>query len=450
MKSRLIFPGYSLETLRRALLVSAPSESAAVVLAGRATTNAREMLLAREIHEVSADGYLAQEPLRAVVKPEFIAPLLKRARNEHWSLFLVHTHPFSEGPPAFSVVDNRGENQLMPAIFARVPDGPHGSLVLSRTGATARSWESVTSGSSPMEMVIECGPKLRLYSRDQQPLDSGTEFDRNIRAFGADGQRSLQRLVFAVVGVGGTGSIVVEQLAHLGARDLLLLDFDRLEETNLNRVVGAQRRNVGEYKVNSARDLACRIREDINCESIVGNVLNRTDARRLLDADFIFCCTDSHGSRHVLNQIAYQFMKPVIDVGVTIDARDKHAARVSGRVQLLAPGMPCLTCQNLLDPEQVRRDLLSDEERAKDPYILGTHEPQPAVISLNGTMASMAVTMMLATVASFPSGPRHQVFLGDRGVVRAVDSRSEENCVVCSKQGALGRGDNWPMPGRVA
>jgi molybdopterin/thiamine biosynthesis adenylyltransferase len=278
----------------------------------------------------------------------------------------------------------------------------------------------------------------------------GTEFDRNIRAFGEEGQRLLHRLVFAVVGVGGTGSIIVEQLAHLGVQDLILLDFDRLEDTNLNRVVGARPLNVGEYKVNSASDLARRIREGINCTPIVGNVLNRTDARRLLDADFIFCCTDSHGSRHVLNQIAYQFMKPVIDVGVTIDARDKAAARVSGRVQLLAPGMPCLTCQNLLDPEQVRRDLLSDEERSKDPYILGAHEPQPAVISLNGTVASMAVTMMLATTTSFPSASRHQVFLGDRGVVRSVDSRTEANCVVCSAQGALGRGDNWPMPGRVA
>jgi hypothetical protein len=115
---------------------------------------------------------------------------------------------------------------------------------------------------------------------------------------------------------------------------------------------------------------------------------------------------------------------------------------------MLSPGLPCLVCQGLLDTEQVRRDLLTEEERSRDPYIRGADEPQPAVISLNGTVASLAVTMFLAAAAGLPSLVRHQVYLGDRGLVRAVEATSDPFCIVCSLRGALGRGDLWPMPWR--
>jgi hypothetical protein len=104
----------------------------------------------------------------------------------------------------------------------------------------------------------------------------------------------------------------------------------------------------------------------------------------------------------------------------------------------------------VLDPELVRRDFLTDDERSRDQYIVGERIPQPAVISLNGTVSSMAVTMMLAATTGFPSRPRHQVFMGIPGVVRAVQSVPTKNCITCSLQGGLARGDAWPLLGRPA
>jgi molybdopterin-synthase adenylyltransferase len=135
-------------------------------------------------------------------------------------------------------------------------------------------------------------------------------------------------------------------------------------------------------------------------------------------------------------------------MGVRIQVRDRKIESITGRIQMLAPGLPCLVCQSLLDAEEVRRDLLSDDARARDPYIVGAAEPQPAVISLNATVASLAVTMLLSAVAGLPLSARHQLVLFNRGMVRAVASDPLPQCVVCSLHGVLGRGDTWPMPGR--
>jgi molybdopterin/thiamine biosynthesis adenylyltransferase len=244
------------------------------------------------------------------------------------------------------------------------------------------------------------------------------------------------------------GSIVAEQLAHLGVGNLILIDPDVIDETNLNRVVGANHEAIGKPKVTVAEELVKWIHPRTNVSVLKGNVVLTPNARSLLIADFLFCCTDSHGSRAVLNQLAYQYMIPMMDLGVQIQVSQNVVHSITGRIQMLAPGLPCLVCRNLLDPEEVRRDLLTEEERARDRYIVGVAEPQPAVISLNGSVASLAVTMMLSAVTGFPVAPRHQIVMFERGVVRAIASPPEPHCVICSLRGVLGRGDLWPMPGR--
>src|SRR5437764_724690 len=84
------------------------------------------------------------------------------------------------------------------------------------------------------------------------PLD---RYDRQIRVFGSSIQRQLRSLRIAVVGVGGTGSIIAQELAHLGVADFLFLDPDTVAETNLNRLAGATRNDLGRLKVGVARDL---------------------------------------------------------------------------------------------------------------------------------------------------------------------------------------------------
>ena len=297
--------------------------------------------------------------------------------------------------------------------------------------------------------VVEVGKDVRTHlPRPVSPGDVQPRFDRSVRAFGALGQSTLSRLTVGIVGLGGLGSIVAEQLAHLGVGGFVLLDPDLIEETNLNRVVGSTHEAIGMPKVQIAARMIRRICEDAQVHSISGDIMCEPDARPLLGVDFIFGCTDLHGSRTVINQIAYQYLIPTIDLGVRVQARHSKIMGMAGRVQMLAPGLACLVCSNLLDPEEVRRDFLSPEARQRDPYISGAVEPQPAVISLNGSVASLGVTMMLSAIVGLPLATRHQVIRFDRGIVRPILQQPQAECIVCSLRGALGRGDSWHLPNR--
>jgi hypothetical protein len=87
----------------------------------------------------------------------------------------------------------------------------------------------------------------------------------------------------------------------------------------------------------------------------------------------------------------------------------------------------------------------TDAERLADPYFIGAQVPAPSVMSINGTVASLAVTMFMAVLTGFPSNPRHLLYNVVAGSLRSVTARADAECFVCSPSGAFGRGDSWPL-----
>jgi molybdopterin/thiamine biosynthesis adenylyltransferase len=181
-----------------------------------------------------------------------------------------------------------------------------------------------------------------------------------------------------------------------------------------------------------------------------GNIADDHVAQELLDRDLIFGCTDSHASRVILGQIAYQYLIPVIDMGVSLSVREGKLAKITGRAQLLSPGLPCFSCLELLDGETIRREMLSPEQRAADPYIKGAHEPQPSVISLNATMSSLAVSMFLGATTDAPLETTFLRYDGIKGLVRPVTGAINPECYVCGAENGLGRANEWPLPTKVS
>jgi hypothetical protein len=106
-------------------------------------------------------------------------------------------------------------------------------------------------------------------------------------------------------------------------------------------------------------------------------------------------------------------------------------------------------CTDKLDAEQVRRELMTEEQRRVDPYIVGQVVPQPAVISLNSTVSSAAVTMFLAAVTGVPSEARMLTYDGMRGSLRPAAMDPRPQCIVCSSSGALAKGQAWDLPKRT-
>jgi hypothetical protein len=441
----LAFSGRGFEQLRGELLAGAPDESAALLLArsGRGATGQRFVVEAILLPD--PPDYLERGRHRASLSPAFVARALQRARREDLSIFLVHTHPFQDGPE-FSAVDDAGERMIAPALHGRVHGREHGSLVIGRTGFAARLFDSTGSPLAAIDRIAEAGPALRFHDAGEDPQLDADLYDRNIRAFGRPGQAVLARLRVGIVGLGGTGCFAAEELARLGVGSLLLVDNEVIENSNLNRVIGASRNDLGRAKVEVARRAILRANSGCVVTPLQGNVVLESVGRHLIDCDFVMCCTDSHGSRAVINQIAYQYLVPCIDVGVRIDAADERVTAAGYRVQMIAPGLSCLVCHPLLNPEAIRRDLMSEPARSADPYVVGFHEPQPAVVSLNGTATSSAVTMFLAAVTGLPGSARHLIGRPLDGIVRPIVAERRAGCVVCADENAAGKADAWPMP----
>jgi molybdopterin-synthase adenylyltransferase len=427
--------------LIRQHLLGGAEERCAVLFCNVAKNARRVRVLVHDIQFPEEADYTRKGKFEAELSPLLVARVTKRARVHKETLIFAHSHP-GDHPPQFSPIDDKGETILAQFLSHRVPASPHCALVVSAGGLRARSL-----GSKAEARVVSVG-KTRDVLFD--PLESREKidetFDRQVRAFGPEGQRQIQKLRIGIVGLGGTGSIVSQQLTHLGVRDFLLVDPDRIETTNLNRIANATHSDLDANKVCVAARYIRSVAPHAHIEEIVADVVRDGVARRLLDTDFIFGCTDSHGSRAVLQHICYQYLIPYIDMGVSIVTRHSAVEYIVGRSQLLAPGLACFACANLLDAGEVRRDMMTERERTEDPYLQGEFRtPAPAVMSLNGTIASLSMSMFLSITTQMPIPARHLIYDGKRSVLRSIEGKPDESCYVCSRTGAFARGDSMPL-----
>ena len=421
----------------RDLLLGYEKEQCAVLLAARGCSrNGHNFMLVRESVIPTEEDYSKCGIDHAELRPDFVARVAKRARLQELSLVFVHTHP-GDFVPHFSSVDDMGEKKLAAFLIQRGQTHSHAALVLSQGGMSAR----LLGQNEPLRVVSIGDRRVVEFDPEDEKASEFTVYDRQIRAFGTDGQCILHTLCVAVVGLGGTGSIAVQQLVHLGVRSFILVDPDNLEHSNLNRVVGAFAEDVGRSKCEIAARYIQQFSSDSEVMEINGDIVHESVARHLVDADIIFCCTDSHGSRSVIQQVAYQYLIPCIDIGSTITTDTGRVTGIFGRVQLLGPDQPCLWCSELLSSEEVRRDMMNEIEQKADPYIPNANVPAPSVISLNGTVVSLAVTMLLGLVTSIPVESRHLIYNAGVPSLRSVHAAAKDDCFICSRSGVFGRGD---------
>ena len=442
---KLVFPHEQLSNLT-AQFRAEELESFAFILARPApVAPAGWRLLVHSIIVPAPEDYDARS--QTFVRPNagFRLRVEKEARREGLALVYCHYHPLDQGIPSFSPNDDEIERLLLPYSRERVGALPHVSLVIGAEGIRARK----LGGTVPVE-VFEAGARVIRHFPSEITKVSGT-FDRQVRAFGEEGQRAIQALRLAIVGLGGTGSVVTQQLAHLGVRRYLLIDPDTLDKTSLNRVVGALKSDIGRAKVVIARRMIRRLVPKAEVVARKGDILEMEVSKLLTGVDFIFCCTDFHGSRHVINQLAYQYFIPCIDMGVAIDITDGKVTSFGGRVHMMAPGLACLVCNDgTLSPQEVRWDLSNERQRAADPYFSGrVGIKQPAVISLNSAAASQAVTMFIAAVAGISGRARSNVLRGMQGDMRALENTPRPGCVNCSADAYYGKGALFNLPSRA-
>ncbi|HET9970337.1 MAG TPA: ThiF family adenylyltransferase [Streptosporangiaceae bacterium] len=426
----------------QAHLLADDYEHAAVLICGTVITPAAWLMLVREVVPLAGEDLIEHGEQHLSVDPVSIARLAKRAARANGSVIICHSHPFP-GRVGPSLLDLDTEAQLCGrALAGRLAPRPTGSLIIGPDGASARLY---AAGDGPVDAAVRIiGDSVTtLPGPDAGPEGGASAFDRQVRAWGAGGQAAIAAARVAVVGTGGTGSHVVTQLAHLGVRTLLLIDPDVVETTNLPRLIGAAAGDVGALKAGVLAAAARTINPLAEIRVVPDSVLD-TDPALLADMDVVFCCTDGHGSRVLLTELAQQYCVPVIDLGVEI-VPSPGGTRAGGGVRILRPGQGCLHCAGTLDPALIREEYLNPGEREaerKRGYLRGSAEPAPSVVALNGVAASLAVLEFCQMMAGmFPSGRQRLLYRAEQRRLTTASMRREPGCHVCGDRGLLGAGD---------
>lgn len=260
-------------------------------------------------------------------------------------------------------------------------------------------------------------------------------FERQCQFLGDTGQARLRGATVGVVGAGGLGSMVVLELAYLGLGSLVLVDPDGLDVTNRNRLVGAwEAHEEGTPKVRILKELVSLIDSSIEVEVVSERFPSEEAKEALSRVGVVMGCVDRDGVRFELNEFCCRRGLPLIDAATDTIAGEDELYH-GGRVCVASVETGCLACFGVLNQEEIRADLASPEQRADDKAIYGVPRGMlgdggPSVISVNGVVASLAVTELMVFVTGLRRPFRYRDYRGHEGMIRKVVDR-EGGCFYC-------------------
>jgi len=449
----IIFSGAQYASLHAHLFQENGDEQAAYAFIAPSQKDAKTRLLVHHMIFLQPGHFSEQSGAFLELETTIGAAIAQHAIENRWGLVEIHSHPFADEYVSFSSTD---KGFALPRFrwFARKAQKAfaHVMLVFGCNSADGLMYDADADDMRPIEGVTILDAPIRRFPMapsEAQLMDMAylSRTSRQAQAFGTQGQDKIAKLSVGIVGLGGVGAFVAHQLALLGVRKFVLVDADVVEATNLNRFVGASSRDVAE-KTPKVRVLDRLIRQlDPKTEVVIHQEMfpSELTIKALKHVDVLFGCTDTHGSRLLLNEFALQYMLPYIDIGVGITSDEAGKIReAGGQFRVILPERFCLQCVRALDPDQAARDLLPLESRKlhqERGYIPTENIPAPSVGFLNGTLASLAVGEFLNLVTGFQE-PSEIVYYFLKGQsMKRVRATKDAQCVACSNVGRFAMGD---------
>ena len=302
--------------------------------------------------------------------------------------------------------DIRAERDAL-AFPAGATDLPLVGLTIGSDGYwSARFWtkEDTTMHRHWCQKTVVIGPRnYRIYNNDTiaPPSPRRPILQRTFDTWGRKSQETISRLRIGIVGLGSVGSIVAEAIARIGISQVILVDPDRVEEHNLDRLLNAKANDIGRFKVDVASEamLQHSTASRINIDSYPLSAHHQAAYRALIDCDLIFSCVDRPVGRDVLNYIAFAHLVPVIDGGVAVDTDPVHDHLRSAhwRAHLVTPYHQCMRCNKQYNTSMV---ILELDGSLDDPSYVSNLDDEDRdrnqnVFPFSLSVASMEVNMFI-------------------------------------------------------
>ena len=433
-------------------------ERAAVVLFKRLNISVAgipnsDRYVAVAVQPFDASWVTSSSPSHVAFNTDPLREYFRRCEDQALVFGFAHSHP--TGFPDFSETDESNELTLLQAIANR--NGATVSLVALLW--THQTWKARVRGAqSPRDVVnarhvLVTDRPLRVY-RSSTTSTADDTHARQSATFGNAFVETLQTLRAAVVGVGGTGSATAASLARSGVGELVLIDPDSLEASNLNRVKGAARSDVGKHKATIIKAFIGSLGLRTTVSAVVATVDSPDGVDALASSDVIFGCTDDQIGREVMSAGAYAYAQPYVDVGLGGQVGEDSCGRPylryhHGRVSTILPEAgECLFCQGVLTEPQIRREYtlrerptLTDAEAAER-YIEGGMDHAPGVGPFTSAMAEFGVATLYDLVSpfrKFPGELRWDAFSIDfvRMNLQSSAARNDKTCAYCGTRDFL-------------
>jgi hypothetical protein len=438
--------------LKAHLLPGDGLEAVAVALCGRRRSTSHHCLTVRSIVPIPYDECKVRTADRVTWSTRRLIPLLEQAAQRDLAILKIHSHP--GGYDRFSSVDDTSDKDLFNSIFGWTDSSfPHASAVMLPGGRMFGRAILPDGTFQPLDSILVPGDDLHFWI----PESGGTlpSFaQRHAQLFGSGTTRRLREMSIAVVGCSGTGSPVIEQLARLGVGRLVIVDPDRVEEKNLNRILNATREDayLKRPKVEVMARAIAAMGFGTELEIIAEDLATPRAVRAVAGCDVVFGCMDGVEGRHLLNRLAAFYVLPYFDVGVKLVADGSGGVdEACGAVHYIRPDGSTLQDRKVYTADQLkaaglrRTDPKAYREQVKAGYIRGVAEDRPAVISINMQMASTAVNEFLARLHPYRYDDNAESAILRTGFMDGSHYRAPDEAASGSFAAHIGKADVRPL-----
>ena len=387
----------------------------------------------------------------ASFQPDYIARVIGIARERKAGLAFMHSHP-GYGWQAMSEADVEAERDVLayPAGATGLPlvgltiggDGYWSSRFWERDGdQMRRHWCTKTRVVGPKSYELYFNNHVDPVPERRQVLR------RTYDTWGQDSQNKISRLRVGIVGLGSVGCIVAEAMARIGVANITLIDPDKVEEHNLDRLLYGTVKDIGRLKVELVSEAMRRngTAERIRVYAWPTSVQNSEAYKAALDCDIIFSCVDRPLPRDVLNYIAQAHMIPVIDGGVSVETDTSKDRLFSAhwRAHVVTPYHQCLRCSGQYNSSDVIMEL---DGSLDDPSYIrnlpgSERDRNQNVFPFSLSVAGMEVNLMIRYILSSDWWPLVQQ--QDYQFVTANMRTINEDChPYCDFRESRGQGDS--------
>ena len=445
--------------LRQHLLKPDGKERVAFSLLGRSESSRRITYYGHRLIPIADERCVEQHSYLVEPDPVAVVDCFDAYNTSYAAAFMhAHSHPFcpiatfsgtdDDYLPGtvhslrdyLEVVDSR-----RPCRFVRMVTGQHeGGFRIEVHDSQMRFVEDIVE-------VRVVGPKgvRRIERKDctEHPSNSPlglteadkVRLDRNLLWLGEVGQKAIANTQVVVVGVGGVGTELVKVCRGLGVKKFTLIDMDKVELANLNRLIWGSA-DVGEFKVKVARKFILAAVPDAEIEVLTVPVEAPEAQAAMLRADVIMAAVDNDSARLNLQVFAARTLKPMFDLGsgIQMESGSSKVISMGAQVTMYAPGGPCLACQGL-DLKTVEHPD-QREARRRVGYIEGTEETPASVVTINSVIAGIAGDMLVKYLTGFAQTPTLVTYDALEHTVQAFRLGTNPNCPICGRAGIQGLG----------